>query len=107
MNRMPYNLNKLVRAILIFSAVAGMAPAQDSAATGADSRTAILAALQEAKSRKVKPYTPDRVEAVFHKLAKVLLMDPSGFYPYYGSVYQGGGLTLGAGYRHFYGDNTN
>ena len=27
---------------------------------------------------------------------------PSGFFPYFGSVYSGGGFTLGAGYRQFY-----
>ena len=37
---------------------------------------------------------------------KMFLEDPSGFYPYFASVYHGGGLTLGAGYRKFYGDNT-
>ena len=35
------------------------------------------------------------------------LTDPSGFYPFFGSVYSGGGFTLGAGYRQFYGDRTH
>jgi len=34
-------------------------------------------------------------------------MDPSGFYPYFASVYSGGGFTLGAGYRQYYGDRTH
>ena len=32
---------------------------------------------------------------------------PSGFYPYFDSVYSGGGFTLGAGYRQFTGDRTH
>ena len=35
------------------------------------------------------------------------LTDPSGLYPFFGSVYSGGGFTLGAGYRQFYGDRTH
>ena len=31
----------------------------------------------------------------------------SGFYPYFGSVYSGGGFTLGAGFREYYGGRTH
>ena len=40
-------------------------------------------------------------------LEREFLEDPSGFYPFFGSVYSGGGFTLGAGYRRFYGDRTH
>ena len=36
----------------------------------------------------------------------MFLESPSGFYPYFGSVYHGGGFTVGGGYRKYYGDNT-
>jgi hypothetical protein len=36
-----------------------------------------------------------------------LVAQPSGFYPYFDSVYSGGGFTLGAGYRQFTGDRTH
>ncbi len=39
--------------------------------------------------------------------ARGLVGQPSGFYPYFDSVYSGGGFTLGAGYRQFTGDRTN
>ena len=39
-------------------------------------------------------------------LQREFLQDPNGFYPYFGSVYSGGGFTLGAGYRQFSGDRT-
>jgi hypothetical protein len=38
---------------------------------------------------------------------EALVEQPSGFYPYFGSVYSGGGFTLGGGYRHFTGDRSN
>ena len=40
-------------------------------------------------------------------LQREFLQDPNGFYPLFGSVYSGGGFTLGAGYRRFYGDRTH
>ena len=40
------------------------------------------------------------------KAEELFLVDPSGFFPYFDSVYQGGGLTLGAGYRKFFSDNS-
>jgi outer membrane translocation and assembly module TamA len=49
---------------------------------------------------------PSRAEAVVRKAQQWLFEDPNGFYPYLGSVYSGGGFTLGAGYRYFYGNDT-
>ena len=40
------------------------------------------------------------------KVKREFLELPSGFYPVFASVYSGGGFTLGAGYRQFYGDRT-
>ena len=40
-------------------------------------------------------------------LRQSLVEQPAGFYPYFDSVYSGGGFTLGAGYRHFTGDRTH
>jgi outer membrane protein assembly factor BamA len=40
-------------------------------------------------------------------LQREVLQDPSGFYPTFATVYSGGGLTLGGGYRRFYGDRTH
>ncbi len=52
------------------------------------------------------PYTPGRVERFISDGRRRILESPSGFYPLFGSVYGGGGFTLGAGYRQFYGDRT-
>jgi hypothetical protein len=77
---------------------------QDS--SGLDTRVASVSAAEADKAKKLTPPVPDRAEALVGKLEGIFLNDPSGFYPYFGSVYHGGGLTLGAGYRQYYGDNT-
>ena len=89
----------VVVATLMF---AGAVAAQDVP----ESRSGVLAAQQAKKSLELKPPQPDRVEAYVLRAERMFLESPSGFYPFFSSVYHGGGLTLGAGYRQFYGDNT-
>jgi hypothetical protein len=79
---------------------------QDEAQPPGDSRAATLAGQQAQKSKTLRPPQPDKVEAWVRRFEAIFLEDPSGFYPYFASVYHGGGLTLGAGYRKYYGDNT-
>ena len=83
------------------------AQAQEPAVTTANSRAAVIAAEQADKAKKLPPYTPSGVERRLVALKREFLDEPSGFYPYFGSVYSGGGFTLGAGYRQFYGDRTH
>ncbi len=87
-------------AVLLVTAHADRCHAQDS-------RAAIIAAAQEAKARTAAPAVPGRVELVVVRLERTFLQDPNGFYPYFASVYSGGGFTLGAGYRQYYGDRTH
>jgi hypothetical protein len=91
---------------LALCAFSGPLLAQSAPASGSSSRVDILAAQQAEKALVSRPPKPDRAEELVRKAEKIFLEDPSGFYPYFDSVYQGGGLTLGAGYRKFYGDNT-
>jgi hypothetical protein len=72
-----------------------------------DSRAESLAAKQREKSERLTAPKPDVVEKYVLKFESQFLLTPSGFYPYFASVYHGGGLTLGGGYRRFYGDNTS
>ena len=72
-----------------------------------DSRAAIIAAQQAEKAGKVQPYVPGGAEQLLVKLKREFLEEPSGLYPWFGSVYSGGGFTLGAGYRMFYGDRSH
>jgi hypothetical protein len=72
-----------------------------------DSRADLIAAEQAKKAAELKPYAPSGAEQWFTRLHREFIELPSGLYPYFGSVYSGGGFTLGAGFREFYGDRTH
>jgi hypothetical protein len=72
-----------------------------------DTRAAEIAAEQARKAAEVKSREPSDVERWAVALRREFLTDPNGFYPFFASVYSGGGFTLGAGYRQFYGDRTH
>jgi hypothetical protein len=72
-----------------------------------NSRAATVAADQAEKAKTLQPYTPNALERRLVWLKREFLEQPSGLYPYFASVYPGGGFTLGAGYRQFYGDRTH
>jgi len=90
---------RLLVALLILAS-AGRAAAQES-------RAAAIAAQQDEKAKDLHPYEPPRVEQFVTNLTAGFLAPKSGFFPYFDSVYSGGGFTLGAGYRKFTGDNTH
>jgi len=74
-----------------------------------ESRAGVIASQQEEKSKRLQPEEPDKVEQIIHKMTAggwFFSATPRGFYPYFDSVYSGGGFTLGAGYRKYYGDYT-
>jgi hypothetical protein len=75
-------------------------------AAAQETRTAVIAAAQAEKATRLAPRTPSRAEELFVTWSQRYLAGGSGFYPYFDSVYSGGGFTLGAGYRHFVGDRT-
>src|SRR3954454_9871348 len=75
-------------------------------AAGQSSRADVIIQQEAAKAKKLTPPAPNKAEALVAKVQDIMLENPSGFYPYFGSVYSGGGFTLGAGYRQFRGDNT-
>lgn len=78
-----------------------------SSAAAQDSRAAEIAAEQARKAADLKPREPNAAERWVTALHREFLAEPSGPYPYFASVYSGGGFTLGAGYRSFYGDWTH
>ncbi len=69
-----------------------------------DSREAEIAAKQAEKAKSLKPYVPSRAERTIAGFRREALEQPSGPFPYLDSPYRGGGFTLGAGYRQFFGD---
>lgn len=71
-----------------------------------DTRAGVIATAQAEKAARLTPYVPGKAEGWVRTAEEVLLASPSGFYPYFASVWSGGGFTLGAGYRQFYGDHT-
>ena len=91
--------------LLLMMLISGVLMAQ-TAAMQPGSRAESISLLQAEKARTVRAPEPDKVEAWVKKAEMLFLLDPSGFFPYFDSVYQGGGLTGGVGYRKFYGDNS-
>lgn len=80
---------------------AGPAAAQPAAQT----REAEIHGQQAAKASRLTPAQLSPAERVVERLEPVLLAtEPSGFYPWFGSVLGGGMLGLGAGYRMVYAD---
>jgi hypothetical protein len=71
------------------------------------SRTDAIAEKQAAKAEDLKPAVPAGAERAVKWVKDELIDEPSGLYPLFGSVYAGGGFTLGAGYRRYYGDNSH
>src|SRR3954451_18465254 len=76
-------------------------------AAAQESRAALIAARQAEKAANLMPYVPGAAERTIVTLQRELLLDPNGLYPLFASVYSGGGFTLGAGYRRYYGDRTH
>ncbi len=72
------------------------------AAVAQDTRAGEITKKQEEKAAASQPYQPSRYEKFMTGLESSFVSPPSGFFPFFGSVYSGGGFTLGAGYRHFY-----
>ena len=81
--------------------------AMASSASAQETRAAQIAAEQAQKAAVAAPYVPSTPERLAVTIEREFLLVPSGFYPYFDSVYSGGGFTLGAGYRQFYGDRTH
>lgn len=74
------------------------------AATAAQepTRAEEIAAKQKEKTGKLAPYKPSGAERFLTRLEENFASPPNGFYPEFGSIYSGGGLSLGVGYRRFY-----
>ena len=71
-------------------------------AAGQDTRAGEITRKQEEKAASEAPYTPTTFERVMTSIESGFVSPPSGVFPFFDSVYSGGGFTLGAGYRHFY-----
>jgi hypothetical protein len=68
-----------------------------------ETRAQTIAARQAEKAATLAPYVPTRFERIMARLEENLASPPNGFYPEIGRIPQGGGFSLGLGYRQFYG----
>jgi hypothetical protein len=93
-------LRLIAAAVIVIALSAIPAAAQDS-------REETIVKAQEEKAKSLRPYEPNKLEQVLDQLQKTLTLAPTGAYPTFGSVYSGGGFTVGAGYRRYIGDRVN
>lgn len=93
----------MVRALVLTCIALVIAPASHAQ----DTRAAPIAARQAAKAQAMAPPELSKAEQVTDWIQQRLLTErPSGFIPYFDSVYGGGGFTLGAGYRRAFADHS-
>jgi hypothetical protein len=95
-------MRRLLRASSVACALAGIAPI---CAAAQDTRAGAIAEAQAAKAARQEEYVPSKGEQIAARL-KERFLKPNRFYVWFDSVYSGGGLTGGGGYRHFIGDQT-
>jgi Omp85 superfamily domain len=66
-----------------------------------DSREAQITRAKDEKVQELRPYEPNRAEALLERAEDLLLTGGLHWHPFFQSAYAGGGFTLGAGYmRH-------
>lgn len=96
----------VLRAAFVAAMCFSWAPAALAQTPVPATREDLIARQQEEKARNAAPYEPGRAEALFLRFEErgfPLVGSPPGFYPALDSVYPGGGVALGAGYRKFTG----
>jgi hypothetical protein len=71
-----------------------------------NSRADAIAIEQKEKASTAQAYEPSKAERIFLAVKRELIDSPSGLYPLFGSIYGGGGVAFGGGYRQYYGDRT-
>jgi hypothetical protein len=81
---------------------AAIAIASAAPASAQDTRADEIAAKQREKAASLSTYHPSRAESFLLGLEANFASPPNGFYPEFGSIYQGGGFSLGPGYRRFF-----
>jgi hypothetical protein len=74
--------------------------------TAQETRAEIIAQEKAKKATMLKPYVPTTAERLVTRVTRGFVAPPSGLFPTIGSVYSGGGFSLGPGYRVFYGDQS-
>src|SRR6185436_6283157 len=99
-------MEKFIKAAVTILIIAACIQSRFAEAFPQDTRGEAIARQQAEKAAKPPGDDTTRAERIFLAVKKELIDTPSGFYPLLGSVYSGGGLALGGGYRHYVGDRT-
>jgi hypothetical protein len=76
---------------------------------GQETRAEVIAEQQAKKAREAAPYETNRAEQIFERIETggwFTGAAPRGLYPVFGSIYPGGSLTGGVGYRSYIGYNS-
>jgi hypothetical protein len=92
---------------LLYSCVAILTLSLPIAAVAQETRAEAIAREQAEKAKRLTTYTPTGAERALEFIKQFMGGLQQGWYPAFGSVYSGGGLALGAGYRHLFGDRSN
>lgn len=92
---------------LLSVAVLVIAALTPSLIAAQDSRAEVIAREQAAKQRELEPPRPNGAERFIDRLEDwgLIAGQPRGVYPWFGSVYPGGGFAAGAGVRVPVGDD--
>jgi len=100
------NRTRLRSAVIAVAAVASLLVHVDPA-TAQDTRADVTSQDQANKVQQLQPPQPNRAERIIGRLEDWGLIDgtPNGVYPWFGSVYPGGGFAAGAGVRKPFGDD--
>ncbi len=92
------------RAFVAAAAIGAWLGSGAGSALAQDTREAVIAAAQAEKAAHPPLEAPSPAERVTERIQELLAPKASSVYPYFGSVWGGGGATLGAGYQRRYGD---
>ncbi len=90
-------LSTAATAMVVFAVAAGAALAQET-------REEEWAARQAEKANQLRPYEPSVMERRIERIVNLQRSTSRPVYPFIGSLYSGGGLALGPGYRAPFGD---
>ncbi len=100
------------RSSRLFAVSAGLALTLSAAAAAGQTggtepatRAEVLAAAQADKAGRVRPHDPGTLELLVTKADEYLVSGVVRWHPFFGTPYQGAGVTLGAGYLWHLGDN--
>src|SRR6185503_20643297 len=83
------------------SVVLATATLTPSTAETQESRAEVIVQAQAAKQQQLEPPQPNGAERFIDRLERwgLIAGEPRGLYPWFGSVYPGGGFAAGAGVR--------